>query len=47
MDKKLFTVDEIDFIRTAILRSAGKSIEEREALANKVKDVLNGRYSNK
>ena len=45
MDGKRFTVNEIDFVRNAIVAASGMSIEEKEALANNVKDVLNGRYS--
>ena len=47
MDKKIFTVAEIDFVTNAIVAADGMSVEEKEALANNVKDVLNGRYSNK
>ena len=47
MSEKLFKVNEIDFVTNAIVAADGMSIEEKEALANNVKDVLNGRYSNK
>ena len=47
MDRKLFTMGEIDFVTNAIVAANGMSVEEKEALANNVKDVLNGRYSNK
>ena len=47
MDRKLFTVKEIDFVTSAIVAANGMHIEEKEALANNVKDVLSGRYSNK
>ena len=47
MNKKIFTVAEIDFVTNAIVAANGMRVEEKEALANNVKDVLNGRYSNK
>ena len=47
MDKKIFTVAEIDFVTNAIVKSDGMSTEEKEALANNVKGVLSSRYSNK
>ena len=47
MNDKRFTVEEIDFVTSAIVAADGMSIEEKEALANNVKGVLNGRYSNK
>ena len=47
MDKKIFTVTEIDFVTNAIVAATGMSDEEKEALANNVKNVLSRRYSNR
>lgn len=47
MNGKRFTVNEIDFVTNAIMAANGGRVEEKEALANDVKDVLNRRYSNK
>ena len=47
MDEKRFTVDEIDFVINAIITASGMRVEDKEALANNVKDVLSRRYSNK
>ena len=46
MDKKVFSVNEIDFVTNAIVQSDRMTVEEKEALANSVKDVLTRRYSN-
>ena len=40
MDKKLFSVDDVNFIEAAILNAGGKSTEEKQDLAKKVKDAL-------
>ena len=47
MDKKIFTVSELDFVTNAIVAATGMSDEEKEALANNVKNVLSRRYSNR
>lgn len=47
MDQKLFSVDEIAFIKAAILTMDGKSDVEKELLADKVFQLLSKRYSNK
>ncbi len=44
MDKKLFSLEEINFIRTAILDADGKILIEKAELAEKVTGVLNKMY---
>ena len=44
MDKKMFSVEDVDFIRSAILSAEGKTKEEKEALAKSVTDILNKMY---
>ena len=43
LDKKAFTVDELEFVKAAILFADGKSDGEKKALANKIIDSLSGR----
>ena len=47
MDNKIFTVAEIDFVTNAIVAATGMSDEEKEVLANNVKNVLSRKYSNR
>ena len=44
MDKRLFSLEEIDFIGTAILDSDGKSLIEKIELSKRVTDILNKMY---
>ena len=41
MDKKRFSIDEVDFIRSAILNAEGKSEAEKAELAQSVTNTLN------
>ena len=43
LDKKAFTVDELEFVKAAILCADGKSDDEKKVLANKIVDSLSGR----
>ena len=45
MDNKLFSVEEIEFIKSAILSKNEKTHEERESLSNKVAELLTKKYS--
>ena len=45
MDNKLFSVEEIEFIKSAILSKDEKTREERESLSNKVAELLTKKYS--
>ena len=45
MDNKLFSVEEIEFIKSAILSKHEKTHEERESLSNKVAELLTKKYS--
>ena len=47
MSEKLFKVNEIDFVTNAIVAATGMSDEEKEVLANNVKNVLSRKYSNR
>ena len=40
MDKKLFSVEDVDFIKTAILDADGRSMEEKLELAKRLTDIL-------
>ena len=44
MDKRLFSLEEIDFIGTAILDSDGKGLIEKIELSKRVTDILNKMY---
>ena len=44
MDKKVFTKDEMDFVRFAILNSPNMSAEEKESLADQVVDCMSKKY---
>ena len=44
MDKKLFSVDDVNFIETAILDADGRSMEEKLELAKRLTDILNKTY---
>ena len=41
---KIISVDDIAFVRSAILSAEGKSEEEKEKLAKKVADILTKQY---
>lgn len=43
LDKKAFALDELEFVKSAILRADGKSDEEKMALTKKVIDSLSGK----
>lgn len=45
MDKKTFSLDEIDFVKQAITLSDGKSDEEKATLLEKVVAFLSSRYT--
>ena len=45
LENKQFTVDEMKFVKTAILNADGMSSENKEALANKIIDSISKRYS--
>lgn len=44
MERRVFSVEEVKFIKAAIMRSTGKDETEKVALAEKVSDVLGGIY---
>lgn len=44
MENRLFSLDEIDFIGTAILDAEGKSLIEKIELSKRVTDLLNKMY---
>lgn len=44
MDKRLFSLDDISFIESAILDADGKSTEQKSELAKRVTDILNKTY---
>ena len=44
MERKVFSVEEMDFIKAAILEATGKEEAEKTALAEKVSEVLNKLY---
>lgn len=41
---KQFSVEDVDFVKTAVLSADGKSDEEKRQLADKVADVLKKQY---
>ena len=47
MDRKAFSVDEIEFIISAVMNSKGKRIDEKKELTDKIRTFFAGRYSNK
>ena len=44
MERRVFSVEEVKFIKAAIMGSTGKDETEKAALAEKVSDVLGGIY---
>ena len=44
MERKVFSPEEVKFIKAAIMGSTGKDETEKAALAEKVSDVLGGIY---
>lgn len=44
MDNKVFTKEEVDFVRLAIINSENKSEEEKESLANEVVQCMTKKY---
>ena len=44
MDKKLFSVEDIDFISTAILDAEGKTMDEKMELSKRLTDILAKTY---
>ena len=44
MDGKVFSVEEIEFLKSAIMLAEGKSTAEKVSLAEKVIDCLSGKY---
>lgn len=44
MEQKVFSIEEINFIKVAIMESANKNDTEKAALAEKVSDVLSKMY---
>jgi transcriptional regulator of NAD metabolism len=44
MDNKVFTKEEVDFVRLAILNSKNMSAEEKENLADQVADCMAKKY---
>ena len=44
MDNKVFSVDEIEAVRTAILSVDGETNQDKEELSKKVVEVLTKRY---
>ena len=44
MDCKIFSVDEINFIKEAIMNACGKEEAEKEELTGKVIDILTTKY---
>ena len=45
MDNKMFSVSEIETVRTAILRAEGLSACDKESLSSRVVEALTKRYS--
>ena len=44
MERKVFSIEEVKFIKSAIMKSTGKSESEKMALAEKVSEVLSKMY---
>ena len=44
MDKKLFSVEDIDFISTAILDAEGRTMDEKMELSKRLTDILAKTY---
>ena len=44
MDKRLFSVDELNFIKTAILNAQSKEMAEKVEISQKVTNILNKMY---
>ena len=44
MDKKLFSVEDIDFISTAILDAEGRTMDEKLELSKRLTDILAKTY---
>lgn len=44
IERKVFSIEEVNFIKAAIMESAGKDEIEKAALVKKVSDVLGGIY---
>ena len=44
MERRVFSIEEINFIKSAILESKSKDDAEKAALAEKVSDILNNMY---
>lgn len=44
MDCRIFSVEEISFIKNAIINACGRGEEEKNKLANKVADILTTKY---
>ena len=44
MDNKVFTKEEVDFVKLAILNSESKSEKEKEDIANKVANCMTKKY---
>jgi hypothetical protein len=44
IERKLFSVDEVSFVKNAIINACGKSEPEKEALAERVADILTTKY---
>ena len=44
MERRVFSVEEVNFIKAAIMKATGKDDAEKAALAEKVSDVLSKMY---
>ena len=44
MERKVFSTEEVNYIKAAIMGSTGKDETEKAALAEKVSDILGGIY---
>ena len=44
MERRVFSIEEINFIKSAILESKSKDDTEKAVLAKKVSDILNKMY---
>ena len=44
MERKVFSTEEVNYVKAAIMGSTGKDEAEKEALAEKVSDILGGIY---
>ena len=44
MNDKVFTKEEIDFVKITILSAEGKSVEEKQEIANKVSQCMMKKY---